>query len=145
MAELGSLDVNARFVDVVQRSGLAILQLFGGAFILFGLLGSVFRWLFPSRLLHSHLDIVFSVVIFCCAAIIGLAVVYRYRWGAIVLSVWFGFLGAQQIYGMIHGFFLPHPPDFSPIQIGGMAVFALLPAFVTAIAWKRLRWRPKTV
>jgi hypothetical protein len=133
--------VRARLADIVGRSALAILQLFGGAFVLFGMLGSVFRWLFPSRILHSHWHMVLSVVIFFCAAIAGLGVVYRYRWAAIVLSGWFGFLGVLQTYGMIHGFFLPHPPNFSPVQIGGVATFALLPALVTVIAWKRLRWR----
>ena len=128
-------------ISSLVRNGASIaLRLLGALFVAFGLLGSLLLPFVPAPRMHlSRIELLCKVVIALCAVAVGAAVMFRFRLAAIVLSAWFGYLGAEEVYGMVHGFSLPRPPHFSPVEIVGMAAFALVPAVLTAVAWKQLR------
>lgn len=57
-----------------------------------------------------------------------------FRLAAVILAVWFVYLGAIEVYGM-----LSPPARSSLLAASGMAAFALMPAILTSVAWKQLR------
>ena len=113
------------------------LRIFGCFFLALGLFGSVLRWTLPQLLPHTALHVAVSFALFFCGALVGLAVLFRFRWAAILLSATYAFIGYVAVSNAADGMF---PSELSPASVAWLMALALLPAFLTVVAWQQLRW-----
>ena len=125
--------------SVVRTTAFWVLWVLGGLFSFYGLFGLVSPWILHPRFPVTSLQLLCHLAISLAAAIVGLAVVLRFRIAAIVLCVWFAYLEALQIWGTLHGFYLPHPPPYSAFDIVILVLLALLPVVLTILSWRALR------
>src|ERR1700676_860805 len=119
---------------------LVVLLLYGGLCALIGIAGLFLPFILGHR---GPLIIWRYIFVGPISALIGAGTLMRLRVPAILLSLLFAVTGADEMYGIAHGFGLPHPPRISTTEITCILIFTLLPTFLTAISWKRLRWLRK--
>jgi hypothetical protein len=129
--------VSATTAMWLRKSAFVVLLIYGGLCTVIGVSG-IFL---PLALGHrGPLHLWRYILVGPVAALIGAGILMRLRVAAVLLALLFALTGAEEMYGVAHGFGLPNPPQISAAEITCILVFTLLPAVLVVLSWKRLRW-----
>lgn len=131
---------SATLVGWLRCSSFVLLLLYGGLFVMFGLLSTLLPLVSYGR---GPVQVWRYILAGPVATLVGVGTLMRLRLPAVVLSVLLALAGAVEMVGIAHGFGLSNPPHISASEIGCVVIFALLPSVLTTLSWKRLRWLPK--
>src|ERR1700737_4629437 len=114
--------VNATSVSWVRNSAFVILVLYGCLCAIIGLSTTFLPLVLTGR---GPLHVWRYIFAGPCAALVGAGTLMRLRVAAIALSVLFALTGAEEMYGIAHGFSLPNPPHGSATEIVCIVIFTL--------------------
>jgi hypothetical protein len=124
----------------LSKGALVLLLLYGSLCTLIGAAGLFV----PFILGHRGPVILWRYILLGpIAALAGAGTLMRLRLAAVLVALFFALAGADEMYGIAHGFGLPNPPHISNTEIVCVLVFTVLPLVLVVLAWGQLRWSPR--